>query len=105
MTKHKQLQNDIIRAFGIRGDMRLWPNAPGKVQVKGRWMQFGVKGQADLSGILLGGRRVEIECKVLPDTQKPEQKDFQSVIERMGGLYVLAYSVEDVAIAIKEAVG
>ena len=98
---HKQLKQAIIREFRTRGDMRIWPNEPGRTQIKGRWLQFGLKGQADITGIMLGGRRVEIEVKVGRDKQKPDQKNYQSVIERMGGLYVLARSVDDVREALK----
>ena len=108
----KQVQNTILREFGTRPDMRLWRANTGaavvgdisrimaacrRAGVPVRLVRFGVPGAADLSGILLGGQRFEIEVKSASGRQTPDQKAYQAMIERMGGLYVLAYSVQDVA--------
>ena len=61
-----------------------------------RVVRFGVPGQADLTGILPDGRRLEVEVKSATGRQSAAQRDFQNLIERFGGLYVLARSVEDV---------
>lgn len=62
---------------------------------KTRFVKFGVKGAADITGIR-DGRRIEIEVKREGEVQNDNQKHFQAVIEREGGLYILAYSLEDV---------
>jgi len=103
MTPHKKLQNEILRAFGVRGDMRVWLNPRGVGLFGNRRVTFGVPGQADICGLLHTGRMVQIEIKVGPDKQSNDQKNFQAMIERMGGLYILARSVEDVRAAIEEA--
>ena len=59
-------------------------------------MKFGVNGQADISGIMSDGKRLEIEVKSERGRQSKAQKAFQRVIERMGGVYILARCVEDV---------
>lgn len=68
----------------------------GPRRAGGRVVRFGLPGQADLTGILPGGVRLEIEVKGPGCPQTPEQKAFQRMIERFGGVYVLARSVQDV---------
>lgn len=59
-------------------------------------MRFGLPGQADLSGILPDGKRLEIEVKSVSGIQHESQKMFQAMIERFGGVYILVRFVEDV---------
>lgn len=97
----KRLQNLILLTFGTRGDMRLWRANVGVARMgPNRVVRFGVPGQADLTGILPGGTRLEIEVKTATGEQSPEQRAYQRIIERFGGVYVLARSVEDVWDAI-----
>lgn len=65
-------------------------------------VRFGVPGQADLSGILDGGRRLEIECKRPGGRQTQEQQRYGEMIERFGGVYILATSVADVTARLKK---
>ena len=58
-------------------------------------IKIGTKGMADICGIH-NGRMVQIECKVGADRQRPEQLSWQTMIERFGGIYILARSIEDV---------
>ena len=102
----RDVQQDILRVFGTRADMRLWRANVGVGSYrdprtgKMRKVRFGVVGQADLSGILPGGIRLEIETKSADGTQSAEQCAFQRMIERFRGVYVLARSVQDVWAAI-----
>ncbi len=101
--KEKRLQNEILRAFGTKRWMRLWRANTGVAQIGSRVVRFGVPGQADLTGILqLGGIGVSlwIEVKSASGRQTQEQVWFQQMVERLGGLYILARSVEDVDDAI-----
>lgn len=99
----KQIQNEILRVFGARPDMRLWRANVGMMVIDGRPVRFGIKGQADLTGILAGGRRLEIEVKSPTGKQSEDQRNFQAMIERQGGLYILARSVQDVEEALEKA--
>ena len=102
----KQLQNLILLTFGTRHDMRLWRSNTGVARMgPRRIVRFGVPGQADLTGILPRGVRLEIEVKTNAGQQTPEQKNYQRIIERFGGVYVLARSVDDVWDAIGRYVG
>lgn len=92
---------DILLRFGSDPRLRLWrANVLVAQDKSGRVVRSGVKGQADISGILMGGRRIEIEVKTATGQQRPEQKKWQAMIERFGGLYVLARSVDDVERAL-----
>jgi hypothetical protein len=81
--------------------MRLWRNNTGVARIGRRVVRFGVPGQADLTGILPDGRRLEIEVKSADGRQTEEQRNYQSMIERFGGVYVLARSVDDVTSALQ----
>lgn len=101
----KQIQNLILLTFGTRHDMRLWRANVGVARMGKRVVRFGVPGQADLSGILPGGIRLEIEVKTNSGQQTPQQKNYQRIIERFGGVYVLARCVDDVWNAIGRYLG
>lgn len=77
--------------------IRVWRQNTGAMyDARGRFVRFGVPGAADLTGLLAGGRRVEIECKA-PDGKLAEaQVHYRDGIIEMGGLYVVARSIEDV---------
>ena len=96
----RQIQNAILREFGTRSEMRLWRQNTGVAHFGMRTVAFGLPGQADLTGILPGGIRLEIEVKSPTGRQTPEQQNYQRMIERFGGVYVLARSVDDVWNAI-----
>lgn len=101
--KERQVQNEILRAFQTKREMRLWRANVGVARIGNRVVHFGVPGQADLTGILPGGVRLEVEVKSADGRQTEEQRNFQRMIERFGGVYVLARSVEDVTCALKAA--
>lgn len=92
----KQTQNAILRAFGTLSALRLWRANVGAAQIGRRVVRFGIAGQADLTGILPDGRRLEIEVKSATGRQTAAQQAFQEMIERFHGVYILAKSVDDV---------
>ena len=58
-------------------------------------VRFGVPGKGDISGIIVGGRRVEIECKTETGRQSADQIAFQAAVEKFGGIYLLTRSLAD----------
>jgi len=119
----RDILNAIIREYGTRQDMRIWRNNSGgavpwetvsrsvkllevgRVReaisvLRSRSVSFGVPGQADITGLIAGGRRLEIECKTDSGRQSEDQKNYETMIDKFGGLYVLARSVEDVRTAL-----
>lgn len=76
--------------------MRLWRMNVAAAQFGGSFVRAGVIGQADLTGILPDGRRLEVEVKRQGGEQSEGQVAYQRMITRFGGVYVLAFSVADV---------
>ena len=70
----------------------------GAAMFKGRFVRFGVKGQADISGVI-NGRLIEVEVKRPGEKQTRDQRHWQEAIEQSGGIYILAYAPEQ---AVKE---
>lgn len=88
--------------FGADPRLRLWRQntGVGLTMDAERVIRFGLNGSGDLSGILMGGTRIEIEDKTKTGRQSKDQKSFQAMIERFGGLYVLARDEDDIERAI-----
>jgi hypothetical protein len=103
------LMKEILLQIGSRPDVRLWRNNVGAAKGRGKqgreyFVRFGLPGSADLSGLLANGRRLEVEVKrPKGGRHAEEQKSFGAMIERFGGLYVLARSVDDVERAVNTA--
>ena len=62
----RQILAEILTWIGSRSWARAWRNNAGAVRYRDaegrkRAVRFGMKGQADISGILHDGRRLEIE--------------------------------------------
>lgn len=102
MAREAELVSAILHTFGSRPDLRLWrANVLVARDKSGRIIRAGIKGQADISGLLApSGRRLEIECKA-GTKQSEAQRNWQAMIEKFGGLYILARSVDDVSIALE----
>ena len=61
-----------------------------------------LKGVGDIVGIMPSGKFFCVECKVSKNKQSPEQKEFQTNIVKNKGIYILAYSLEDVEFVFKK---
>ena len=92
----RQIMNSIFRDFGTKPSLRIWRQNCGVARIGTRVIRFGIPGQADLTGILPDGRRLEIEVKSPTGRQTPEQVAFQNMIEKFHGIYILARSTDDV---------
>jgi hypothetical protein len=66
-----------------------------------RFIRFGVKGAHDVTGMLRGGRRLEIETKAEGRKLTDDQAAFAQGVNGGGGLAILAYSVDDVVKALE----
>lgn len=99
------VMQSILLALGSRPDCRLWRNNTGRLlnPKSGRWVAFGLKGSADILGILQGGRFLAIETKTPAGRLRPEQIAFRRMVEGLGGLYVVARSVDDAVTAVEAA--
>ena len=64
-------------------------------QLPGKWTPGqGTKGTADISATIRG-RSVKIEVKYGKDIQSDAQKQYQEMIEKAGGVYIIAKSFDD----------
>lgn len=59
-------------------------------------VSYGSKGQGDFTGLIPTGRYIAIECKGDEGKQSKDQVLFQKEVEDNNGIYILAYSLEDV---------
>lgn len=92
-----QIQYDILIAWGAHPRLRIWRQNTGAAKINGSWVKFGVKGCPDILGLMApSGRLLGIEVKTATGKQSDDQKRFQAILEKWGGLYVLARSVGDV---------
>jgi len=95
---HQALVREIV--LRLNGRAVIWKQAVGAGQINGRYIAFGVKGAADLTGILRDGTRLEIEVKTGKARQTPHQVEYQRMIEGMGGIYLVARSGTDLIEAL-----
>ena len=99
--EHSALVNEILLQFGARPNLTLWKNATGAVKIANRFLKFGMKGSPDIIGVANGGIFLGIEVKTGQAKQSPEQKLFQAMVGKRGGIYILARSLADVEIGLQ----
>lgn len=92
---HGELVRDILVALSLGSRCRVWQNNTGAIQIESRFIKFGLVGSADILGLVRGGIFLAVEVKIGNDQQSPEQKNFERMIHRFGGIYILARSVKD----------
>ena len=115
--KETPILYEIWEALGNRPDVRLWRNNRGKAKRPGsrRPVEFGLcDGAADLigwvtidprarpcpcCGVIVHGeslaRFLAVEAKSRTGRQSKAQFNFQLMVERGGGIYILAYNAQD----------
>lgn len=106
MTTESRLVAAILLAWGAHPRVRLWrqnsgllwaPDGNGGV----RRVRAAVPGAPDLAGLLApAGTYLGIECKTAVGRQSPEQRAFEAMLTKFGGIYILARSVSDVDAAL-----
>lgn len=91
---HSELVNRVLLKIGSLPYCRVWKNATGAYQdERGLWVKYGLPGSADITGILTladgHGVRLEIEIKTGAGRQSEKQVNFEKMIVKMGGLYLV----------------
>lgn len=100
---HEKLVVDLLIHLNSLELGRFWKNPRGVAMTKaGRVVTFGVPGQADISGLLIGGYRSEIEAKTGSGKLEPDQIKFQEMILNWGGFYHEARDVVSTEKAIRD---
>lgn len=87
---HDLLVKQLVLALAQTRLCRVWEQPTGAAFRKGHLIHYGLVGCADISGILRGGKRIEIEVKTGKAVQTVEQKAFQKIIGDFGGIYYVA---------------
>jgi hypothetical protein len=90
----RDVKRAVLAHFVGRPDVIIW-NHPTGFDPERR-IRYGLVGSADLIGCYRG-RFLAIECKSARGVMSKEQKAFRAAVERIGGMYIVARSVEDVA--------
>ena len=86
-----EIQAQIVQYLTAKG-LYFWRNNVGRKHN----LYFGKKGSGDLLGLTRQGIFFSVECKDYKNKQSPEQLEFQRMIEKNNGLYILARSLDDV---------
>jgi hypothetical protein len=97
-VSEQELQQAILLDLGARADLcRLWRGNSGTARSWGsdRAIKLLPPGHPDLTGILANGRWLGLEVKTGTGRQSAPQKNFQAVIERFGGVYLVVRSVAE----------
>lgn len=91
---HGDLTRSILIELSPHGIA--WANQTGALKdATGRLVRYGLPGSSDILGCIKG-RFIGIEVKVGRDRQRTNQADFAAAVERAGGIYILARSIDDV---------
>lgn len=94
-----ELMQRVMVVLSARGALVYRRNIGFGVAQGGRAVKFGLPGQADIGG-MYRGIALEVETKFGRRGQSPAQRNWQAAVERAGGVYVLARSVEDATRAL-----
>ena len=94
--------NSCLRYLLMQG-CYVWRNNTGGYKPEGskRYIRYGKKGSADIIGLTSTGRFIAVEAKFGRNKPTTEQLLFGNEIMRRGGIFVVAYSVDDLE-AIKD---
>lgn len=76
----------------------------GEYRGRRRVVRFGIKGMADILGILPGGRFLAVECKLGKNKLTTEQTEFHLAIDRQGGVVMVARDVETFAATLRNVI-
>ncbi len=106
MERENRVLWEILNAWGAHLRLRLWRanvgvgwfanGKPARKTDPGAYpVKFGTPGQADISGIVDGGIRLEIECKSETGRLRADQMAFKHMIDRFGGWYCVVRSLSE----------
>lgn len=104
------IMHAVEAAINATGMAAVWRANTGAVRAtyKGRerFIRYGVKGAADLTGLVRRtGQRLEVEVKA-PGAPPPtlSQQAYGETIRRLGGIYLVVRSVEEALRLLEEAI-
>ena len=95
----KEIQKAILDWLGYNKIFHYRNATTGIFMSNGRWKTSQSKGSPDIIAVIKG-RYIGIEVKAESKKQSPAQKEFQKNLEKAGGKYILAYSMDEVIHAL-----
>ena len=105
-NQHKVLLKKVLIALGKMPKLcRIWQNDTGTARsLDGkRVIRYGLTGRADITGIICNGRRIELEIKTGKGVQSEKQKNFEKMINEMGGIYAVVRNENEAVEIIKKS--
>lgn len=103
-AEHQRVVNETLLLIGSLPYARAWKQVTGvfrDINNSSRIVSVGIPGAADIGGIVLGGRRLEIEIKTGKGRKNAAQNAYGKMIEKFGGIYILAHTAEDALAQLK----
>lgn len=101
-AEHQDLVRRLLVAISATNICRVWAQNTGMAYRDGRAVKFGVIGGADISGIMRDGRRLEIEVKTGRAVQRQSQLNFETMINKYNGIYIVARDIDTVLDTLKK---
>ena len=101
--EHTKLVKETVLLIGGTKWATVWSNPTGAARLisnPDQIIKYGLPGSPDIIGILKNGKFLGIEVKTGHATQTKKQKNFQKMIETMGGVYLIARPNKDILIAV-----
>lgn len=102
----KATQSACLQLLEAKGIM-CWRNNTGAFKGEGGgFYRFGAKGSPDILAILPDqGKFLGIECKDVRGKLSEDQENFKFSVEMMGGIYLVARSIDDLISFLKRYYG
>jgi len=85
----------FLQAPSTIPDLRLFRRNISVVQVDGRRIKHGIKGQADVYGYWKGGQAIELELKALGGSTREGQKEWAEFCRQWNVAYLLLRPIKD----------
>ena len=121
LAEHDKVVNEIILTLGSTDMCRVWRNETGKGIKMSYYMackknemswesldrgifSYGLKGSADILGILNDGRFLAIEVKTGNAKQSKIQKNFGAMIQKFGGVYMVCKNKKEALHNVKQLI-
>lgn len=103
---HTELVNNLLIALGSRPDLgKFWKRNTGAFKTdEGHYIKYGLTGAADIEGLLVSGRHIEIECKTGTGRLSSAQQNFKAMILKYGGVFIEARGIREVLSEIEAIV-
>ena len=102
-VEENKIQKQILEYLLALG-LSAWRNNSAGIKKGSRFIRCGIKGSADIIAVLPpNGRFLGVEVKGPGEKQSNDQETWQEELEAAGGLYILAWSLEDVIEGLRDA--